>query len=75
MFRLSESRFALRLAGVEHGLDVVRLRGRERINGLYRYDLGDVVRIVGWCGEAPRMVFVRKAGSGFRRRGETLVVD
>ena len=39
MFRLSESRFALRLAGVEHGLDVVRLRGRERINGLYRYDL------------------------------------
>ena len=31
--------FALRVAGLEHDLRVVRLRGRERINALYRWDL------------------------------------
>ncbi len=28
--------------------------------GLYRYDMNDVVRVVGWWGRAPLMVFLRK---------------
>ena len=38
--------------------------------GLYRYDLGDVVRITGFCGRAPRMVFVRRAGAELSAVGE-----
>jgi hypothetical protein len=43
--------------------------------GLYRYDLGDVVRITGWCGRAPRMVFVRKAGNVLNAMGEKVTED
>ncbi len=43
--------------------------------GLYRYDLGDVVRITGWYGEAPRMVFVRKAGNVLNAMGEKVTED
>ncbi len=38
--------------------------------GLYRYDIGDVVRITGFEGQAPRMVFVRKAGAILNVVGE-----
>ena len=38
--------------------------------GLWRYDLGDVVRVTGWLGQAPRLVFVRKAGSFLNATGE-----
>lgn len=38
--------------------------------GLYRYDLGDVVRITGFAGRAPRMVFLRKAGNVLNTVGE-----
>ena len=43
--------------------------------GLYRYDLGDVVRITGWCGAAPRLVFVRKVGSTLNATGEKVTED
>ncbi|MDP2305812.1 MAG: GH3 auxin-responsive promoter family protein [Pseudomonadota bacterium] len=43
--------------------------------GLYRYDLGDIVRIVGWCEGAPRMVFVRKAGNVLNAMGEKVTED
>lgn len=43
--------------------------------GLYRYDLGDVVRITGWCGHAPRMVFVRKVGNVLNAMGEKVTED
>lgn len=38
--------------------------------GLYRYDLADLVRVTGYCGAAPRLVFVRKAGSVMNATGE-----
>lgn len=43
--------------------------------GLYRYDLGDVVRVTGWCGGAPRFVFVRKAGNVLNATGEKVTED
>ncbi|MDP2317561.1 MAG: GH3 auxin-responsive promoter family protein [Pseudomonadota bacterium] len=43
--------------------------------GLYRYDLGDVVRITGWYARAPRMVFVRKAGNVLNAMGEKVTED
>lgn len=43
--------------------------------GLYRYDLGDVVRVTGWYGEAPRLVFVRKAGNVLNAMGEKVTED
>jgi hypothetical protein len=43
--------------------------------GLYRYDLGDVVRVVGWCGGAPRLVFVRKVGNVLNAMGEKVTED
>ncbi|MFZ5476207.1 MAG: GH3 auxin-responsive promoter family protein [Myxococcota bacterium] len=43
--------------------------------GLWRYDLGDVVRCVGWLGEAPRLVFVRKAGNVLDATGEKVTED
>jgi hypothetical protein len=43
--------------------------------GLYRYDLGDVVRITGWYHRAPRMVFVRKAGNVLNAMGEKVTED
>lgn len=38
--------------------------------GLYRYDLGDVVRITGFCGRVPRLVYVRRAGNELSAVGE-----
>lgn len=38
--------------------------------GLYRYDLGDIVRVEGWYGEAPRLSFRRKAGNMLNATGE-----
>jgi hypothetical protein len=43
--------------------------------GLYRYDLGDVVRIAGRYGGAPRMVFCRKAGNVLNAMGEKVTED
>ncbi|MFN7147275.1 MAG: GH3 auxin-responsive promoter family protein, partial [Myxococcota bacterium] len=43
--------------------------------GLYRYDLGDVVRITGWYQGAPRMVFCRKAGNVLNAMGEKVTED
>lgn len=44
-------------------------------SGLYRYDLGDIVRITGWAGAAPRMVFVRKAGNVLNATGEKVTEE
>ncbi len=38
--------------------------------GLWRYAMGDIVRVTGWLGRAPRLVFVRKAGSFLNATGE-----
>lgn len=38
--------------------------------GLYRYDLGDLVRITGFCGRTPRMVFVGRSGAELSAVGE-----
>ncbi len=38
--------------------------------GLYRYDLGDIVRVTGFAGRAPRLVFVRRAGNELSAVGE-----
>ena len=38
--------------------------------GLYRYDIGDIVRVTGFEGQAPRLVFVRKAGAFLNTTGE-----
>ncbi len=38
--------------------------------GLYRYDIGDIVRVTGFEGQAPRLVFVRKAGAFLNATGE-----
>jgi hypothetical protein len=43
--------------------------------GLYRYDMGDIVRVTGWAGRAPRMVFVRKAGNVLNAMGEKVTED
>jgi hypothetical protein len=43
--------------------------------GLCRYDLGDVVRVTGWCGRAPRLVFVRKVGNVLNATGEKVTED
>ena len=43
--------------------------------GLYRYDLGDVVRVSGWFMGAPRLVFVRKAGNVLNAMGEKVTED
>jgi hypothetical protein len=43
--------------------------------GLYRYDLGDIVRVTGWYEGAPRMVFVRKAGNVLNAMGEKVTED
>lgn len=39
MSHANGDQFSLRVAGVEHDLGVARLRGRERINALYRFDV------------------------------------
>jgi hypothetical protein len=38
--------------------------------GLYRYDLGDLVQVVGWAGRVPRLRFVRKAEAMLNMTGE-----
>lgn len=38
--------------------------------GLYRYDLGDVVQVTGFCGRAPRLRFLRKVGNVLDSVGE-----
>ncbi len=43
--------------------------------GLLRYDMGDIVRVVGWAGGAPRIVFVRKAGNFLNATGEKVTED
>ncbi len=43
--------------------------------GMYRYDIGDIVRITGWAGAAPRMVFVRKAGNVLNAIGEKVTEE
>lgn len=43
--------------------------------GLYRYDLGDVVEVVGWLGRVPRLRFVRKVGNVLNLTGEKLTED
>lgn len=40
--------------------------------GLFRYDLGDVVRITGFCGRVPRLVYVRRAGNELSAVGERI---
>ncbi len=44
-------------------------------SGLLRYDMGDVVRVTGWCGRAPRLAFVRRAGNVLNATGEKLTED
>ena len=43
--------------------------------GLWRYAMGDIVRVTGWLGRAPRMVFVRKVGSFLNATGEKVTED
>ena len=43
--------------------------------GLLRYDMGDLVRVVGWAGGAPRIAFVRKAGNFLNATGEKVTED
>jgi antitoxin (DNA-binding transcriptional repressor) of toxin-antitoxin stability system len=38
--------------------------------GLWRYAMGDIVRVTGWLGRAPRLVFARKVGSFLNATGE-----
>ncbi len=38
--------------------------------GLYRYDLGDIVRVTGFLGSVPRLVFVRRQGAELSAVGE-----
>jgi hypothetical protein len=40
--------------------------------GLYRYDIGDIVRCRGWYGEAPVLEFLQKAGGYCDLEGEKL---
>jgi hypothetical protein len=41
-------------------------------NGLYRYDIQDVVRVTGWHATAPRLEFVEKSGNMLSITGEKL---
>ena len=43
--------------------------------GLYRYDLGDLVQVVGWAGRVPRLRFVRKAEAMLNMTGEKVTQD
>lgn len=43
--------------------------------GLWRYAMGDLVRVTGWLGRTPRVVFVRKAGSFLNATGEKVTED
>lgn len=43
--------------------------------GLYRYDLGDVVKVTGFCGRVPRVVFQRKIGAVLNATGEKVTED
>jgi hypothetical protein len=43
--------------------------------GLYRYDLGDLVEVVGWAGALPRLRFVRKAEAMLNMTGEKVTQD
>lgn len=43
--------------------------------GLWRYAMGDIVRVTGWLGHAPRLVFVRKAGAFLNATGEKVTED
>jgi hypothetical protein len=43
--------------------------------GLYRYDLDDVLEVVGWEGSLPRLRFVRKGCSMLNLTGEKLTED
>ncbi len=42
------------------------------LSGLYRYDIGDIVRCVGWQGEAPVLEFLQKAAGYCDLEGEKL---
>lgn len=42
------------------------------IGGLYRYDIGDIVKCVGYMGEAPLIEFIQKDGSYCDLEGEKL---
>ncbi|MGJ5199519.1 MULTISPECIES: GH3 auxin-responsive promoter family protein [Bradyrhizobium] len=41
-------------------------------NGLYRYDVGDVYRVVGWVGAVPRLEFIGRSGACSSFTGEKL---
>ncbi len=43
--------------------------------GLVRYDMLDVVRVTGFCGAAPRVVFLRKSGNVLNSTGEKVTED
>lgn len=41
-------------------------------NGLYRYDVGDLYRVVGWVGLSPRLEFLGRAGTVSSFTGEKI---
>ena len=41
-------------------------------NGMYRYDVGDTYRVVGWVGQVPRLEFTGRAGRNSSFTGEKL---
>lgn len=43
--------------------------------GLVRYDMADMVRVTGYCGAAPRVVFLRKSGNILNSTGEKVTED
>lgn len=43
-----------------------------QLNGLYRYDVGDIYQVVGWVGRLPRLEFVRRVGTVASFTGEKL---
>lgn len=58
----------------------VELNGEYRLvvsteAGLYRYDLGDVVKVTGFLGRAPRLAFVRRIGAVLDATGEKVTED
>ncbi len=44
-------------------------------SGLYRYDLGDRIRVVGWTGEAPLIEFLSRDAHSSSMAGEKLTED
>lgn len=43
--------------------------------GLYRYDLGDLVRVTGFVGKTPEVAFERRAGATLSATGEKVTED